>query len=118
MPTYTYKCRSCLHRFDIVQSMIEKELDTCPECSGSIHRVMGKNVGIQFKGSGFYVTDIQKKSKKAASSDTSKESDKETSSDKNSETKSDSGTQSETSSKEKSKTTQKKKTEKKSKSSE
>lgn len=60
MPTYTYQCKDCKHRYDVMQSMKEDPHTTCPECSGSIARLIGAGAGILFKGSGFYVTDYRK----------------------------------------------------------
>ena len=56
MPTYEYRCKDCEHRFDIQQSFTDDSLTTCPECGGTLKKVFG-NVGITFKGSGFYKTD-------------------------------------------------------------
>lgn len=57
MPTYQYKCTECSHRFEKVQSISDDALTTCPECSGKLRKVFGGNVGVTFKGSGFYRTD-------------------------------------------------------------
>jgi putative FmdB family regulatory protein len=56
MPTYEYLCKQCSHRFEIVQKMTDKPLSICPECGGTIRRVLYP-AGIVFKGSGFYKTD-------------------------------------------------------------
>ena len=56
MPTYEYRCKSCNHQFDIVQAFTDDALTECPECGGVLKKVFG-NVGITFKGSGFYKTD-------------------------------------------------------------
>ena len=56
MPTYEYRCKSCDHEFEIVQAFSDDALTTCPECEGALRKVFG-NVGISFKGSGFYKTD-------------------------------------------------------------
>lgn len=56
MPTYSYKCVNCDHRFDIRQRFSDDPLTHCPRCEGQIRRVIS-NVGIVFKGSGFYITD-------------------------------------------------------------
>jgi len=57
MPSYNYRCKSCNHTFETVQSITEDPLKTCPECPGETYRVIGKNIGIKFIGSGFYVND-------------------------------------------------------------
>lgn len=57
MPIYTYKCNECEQVFEARQRMSDKPLTECPNCSdGQVRRVIN-NVGIVFKGSGFYVTD-------------------------------------------------------------
>lgn len=56
MPTYSYKCKTCEHAFDVQQSLSEDALSNCPKCSGALVKVFG-NVGVTFKGSGFYKTD-------------------------------------------------------------
>ena len=56
MPTYTYRCRACDHRFDARQSMHDDSLTVCPECGGQLVKVIGA-AGVAFKGSGFYSTD-------------------------------------------------------------
>jgi putative FmdB family regulatory protein len=49
-------CNKCEHQFEAVQSFSEAALDTCPKCKGSVRKVYN-NVGVVFKGSGFYKTD-------------------------------------------------------------
>jgi len=56
MPTYSYSCSACGHRFDAVQSIHDDALSTCPVCAGAVRRVISA-VGVAFKGSGFYRTD-------------------------------------------------------------
>jgi len=56
MPTYSYACKKCGHEFDIQQSMTEAALTECPNCKGELRKVFG-NVGVTFKGSGFYRND-------------------------------------------------------------
>ena len=56
MPTYDYKCKDCDHAFEIVQSFTDAALTECPECKGELRKVFGQ-VGVTFKGSGFYRTD-------------------------------------------------------------
>ena len=56
MPTYEYRCDSCEKNFDVVQSFHDDPLTSCPTCGSPVRKVFG-NVGIVFKGSGFYKTD-------------------------------------------------------------
>lgn len=65
MPTYMYKCADCGHRFEDVQGFHDDPHDTCPDCGGQVRRVIG-NVGVTFKGSGFYRTDSRSEKKSAA----------------------------------------------------
>ena len=57
MPTYTYFCKQCNDRFDVVQMMSDDPISHCPKCLGAVKRLIGQNVGIQFVGSGFYSND-------------------------------------------------------------
>jgi putative FmdB family regulatory protein len=56
VPTYAYACTSCGHRFEAQQSFSDAALTECPECAGRLRKLF-TNVGIVFKGSGFYRTD-------------------------------------------------------------
>jgi len=56
MPTYEYRCRECGISFERFQHFSEEPVRDCPECGGSVQRVI-QPVGIIFKGKGFYVTD-------------------------------------------------------------
>ncbi|NLV91656.1 MAG: hypothetical protein GX030_04575 [Firmicutes bacterium] len=56
MPTYEYKCEKC-GKFEVEQRITAEPLQTCPTCNSSVQRLISNNVGIIFKGSGFYVTD-------------------------------------------------------------
>ena len=56
MPTYQYACTACGHELEAVQSFSDDALTTCPECSGALRKLFG-NVGVVFKGSGFYRND-------------------------------------------------------------
>lgn len=57
MPTYEYRCKSCGHQFDVVQSFSDDALTECPSCGEAALKKVFGNVGITFKGSGFYKTD-------------------------------------------------------------
>jgi len=56
MPTYEYACSVCGHEFEAVQSFSDAAITECPECKGEVRKVYS-NVGVVFKGSGFYKTD-------------------------------------------------------------
>jgi putative FmdB family regulatory protein len=89
MPTYEYLCKSCGERLEVVQSFSDASLTTCPACEGPLRKLFG-NVGITFKGSGFYKTDSRGSS---SSSDSGSSSEKKTAST-STETKSDTGSKS------------------------
>ena len=57
MPTYEYECTDCGHRFEEFQRMSDPHIETCPECSGSVNRLVSVGGGVIFKGSGFHATD-------------------------------------------------------------
>ena len=56
MPTYEYLCNKCEHAFEVVQSFTDPAIEQCPKCQGGVRKVYN-NVGVVFKGSGFYKTD-------------------------------------------------------------
>ena len=65
MPLYEYECDACGHRFEKIQKFSDPLEDTCPKCGGSVHKLMS-SPAIQFKGSGFYITDYPKGDKGSA----------------------------------------------------
>jgi putative FmdB family regulatory protein len=67
VPTYSYACTECTNRFDAVQAFSDAALTTCPECNGRLRKLFG-NVGVVFKGSGFYRNDSRESAKTAAKS--------------------------------------------------
>jgi putative FmdB family regulatory protein len=77
MPTYEYACKSCGEHVEVVQSFKDDPLTECPACGGPLRKVFG-NIGIAFKGSGFYKTDSRgagkagKTGSEGAKSDTGK----------------------------------------------
>jgi putative FmdB family regulatory protein len=93
VPTYSYACTECGHRFDVVQAFSDDALTTCDQCSGRLRKLFS-SVGVVFKGSGFYRTDSREatknasngsaKSSSSSSSDGSSSSDKSGSSEKSS----------------------------------
>ncbi|TXJ46292.1 FmdB family zinc ribbon protein [Brachyspira pilosicoli] len=71
MPTYEYKCKKCGHEFEEFQSMTAEPKAKCPVCKGSAKRIISLNVGVIFKGSGFYVNDYKGKNSTSSSSSSS-----------------------------------------------
>ena len=60
MPLYEYRCKSCGHQFEKIQSFSAPEEKECPQCHGDVERLLSAPA-IQFKGSGWYVSDYAKK---------------------------------------------------------
>jgi putative FmdB family regulatory protein len=65
MPLYEYECDSCGHRFEVIQKFSDAPIDTCPKCGKSVHKLIS-SPAIQFKGSGWYITDYAKKDSTSA----------------------------------------------------
>jgi len=72
MPLYEYQCTKCGHRFEKIQKFSDKMIKKCPECGGRVEQLVSAPA-VQFKGSGWYVTDYAKKSHAPAASDSAKE---------------------------------------------
>ncbi|MEN3318932.1 MAG: hypothetical protein V7643_2333 [Mycobacterium sp.] len=70
MPTYSYACTECGDRFDAVQAFTDSALTTCAKCNGRLRKLFG-NVGVVFKGSGFYRTDSRESAKTSAKTSSS-----------------------------------------------
>lgn len=56
MPLYEYECESCSHRFEVIQKFSDAPISVCPKCGGPVQKLLS-SPAIQFKGSGFYLTD-------------------------------------------------------------
>jgi putative FmdB family regulatory protein len=87
MPLYEYECESCKNRFEKIVQYSDPPIDTCPKCGKGPIRKLFSSPAIQFKGSGWYITDYAKKSSTDAgqpggSSNSSEKSDKSESSSK------------------------------------
>ena len=67
MPLYEYQCKKCHHRFEKIQKFSDKMVKKCPECGGPVEQMISAPA-VQFKGSGWYVTDYAKKSSSQGSS--------------------------------------------------
>jgi putative FmdB family regulatory protein len=87
MPLYEYQCEKCGHRFEKIQKFSDKMVKKCPECGGRVEQMISAPA-VQFKGSGWYVTDYANKSNAPASegSSESKKEDKSKSPDSSAET--------------------------------
>ncbi len=70
MPLYEYECKKCGHRFEKIQKFSDKMVKKCPECGGQVEQMISAPA-VQFKGSGWYVTDYAKKSSSPGSSGSS-----------------------------------------------
>ena len=60
MPIYEYKCQSCGERYEKLQKYSDAPCKKCPRCGGALKKLIS-SPAIQFKGSGFYITDYAKK---------------------------------------------------------
>lgn len=56
MPLYEYECETCSHRFEVIQKFSDAPISVCPKCGGPVQKLLS-SPAIQFKGSGFYLTD-------------------------------------------------------------
>ena len=70
MPLYEYQCKKCHHRFERIQKFSDPHVKKCPDCGGPVEQVLSAPA-VQFKGSGWYVTDYAKKSSGGAASSSS-----------------------------------------------
>ncbi len=60
MPLYEYQCESCGSRFERIQKFSDLPVQACPSCGGPVRKLLS-SPAIQFKGSGWYITDYAKK---------------------------------------------------------
>jgi putative FmdB family regulatory protein len=92
MPLYEYQCDACAHRFEVIQKFSDAPVDVCPKCGGAVKKLLS-SPAIQFKGTGWYITDYARSGKTdsasaPASSDTKTDAKTETKSETKSEPKS------------------------------
>ena len=91
MPLYEYECESCRARIERIQRFSDPPLTTCEQCGGPLRKLLS-SPAIQFKGSGWYITDYARagksdpksgetKSEGAGATDSKKESKTDTSAD-------------------------------------
>jgi putative FmdB family regulatory protein len=62
MPIYEYECRKCKAHIEAFQKVSDKPLTKCRNCGGKLEKKLSAPA-IQFKGSGWYVTDYAKTTK-------------------------------------------------------
>ena len=62
MPIYEYLCEKCRKKTEVIQRIGERPLRVCPHCGGKLKKAISAPA-IQFKGSGFYITDYGKDGK-------------------------------------------------------
>ncbi len=67
MPLYEYQCKKCHHRFERIVKFSDPLMKRCPDCGGAVERTISAPT-VQFKGSGWYVTDYAKKTSAPSSS--------------------------------------------------
>jgi putative FmdB family regulatory protein len=73
MPLYEYQCKQCGKVFEVLQTLSSKPLTVHENCGGTLEKLVSPSA-LQFKGSGWYVTDYAKDSRgKAASPETAKD---------------------------------------------
>jgi putative FmdB family regulatory protein len=60
MPIYEYQCTKCREVCEVLQRAKDKPLEKCPKCGGSVVKRIS-SPAIQFKGTGWYITDYAKK---------------------------------------------------------
>lgn len=91
MPLYEYKCDACGQRFEVIQKFADLPPDQCAKCGkGPVHR-QHSSPAIQFKGSGFYITDYAKKGAPGADSSSTETAEKTGKTETKAEKKSDGG---------------------------
>jgi putative FmdB family regulatory protein len=91
VPLYEYECQKCHYRFEKLQRLSDPPPPKCPECGGKVSQLVSAPA-VQFKGSGWYVTDYARKGSTQPSDskkpETKSETKAETKSDSKPETKS------------------------------
>jgi putative FmdB family regulatory protein len=66
VPLYEYQCKKCKHKFEKIQKFSDRAIRKCPECGGPLEKIQHAP-NVQFKGTGWYVTDYGGKGDKAKS---------------------------------------------------
>jgi len=72
---YEYQCDACGCRFEVIQKFSDPVVESCKECGkGPVRRLLS-SPAIQFKGTGWYITDYAKKGKSDTSTGTAPKTD-------------------------------------------
>jgi len=71
VPLYEYQCKKCKHRFERIQKFSDRMVRKCPDCGGPVEQMISAPA-VQFKGSGWYVTDYASKKNTSESSSSEK----------------------------------------------
>lgn len=61
MPLYEYECKKCHHRFEEIQQYSDPPIKKCPKCKKGKVVKLPSAPAVQFKGTGWYVTDYGRK---------------------------------------------------------
>src|SRR5882672_2998926 len=87
LPLYEYRCLKCKRHTDKIENLNGPKLKKCPHCGGKVESVLTAPA-IQFKGSGWYVTDYGRKTSggDASKSENSEKAEKSEKSEKSSKT--------------------------------
>ena len=75
MPLYEYECTECGQRTEVIQRFGDPPLEKCPECGSNVRKLFSAPA-VQFKGTGWYVTDYSDKGKKARATKSPSDGDK------------------------------------------
>jgi putative FmdB family regulatory protein len=97
VPLYEYECEKCGKHFEKIEKLQGPHLKKCPSCAGRVERLMSAPA-IQFKGSGWYVTDYPRASRGGEKTDGSTAEKSETKADPKAESKTETKTETKTAS--------------------
>jgi putative FmdB family regulatory protein len=93
MPLYEYQCDKCAHRFEVIQKFSDAPVDVCPKCGGQVKKLLS-SPAIQFKGTGWYITDYARKGESSPASSSPADTKTETKTDTKPDAKPDAKTES------------------------
>ncbi|MDZ7359369.1 MAG: zinc ribbon domain-containing protein [candidate division KSB1 bacterium] len=57
MPIYLYHCDACDTNHEVLQKFSDVPMNACPDCGSAVKKLFTPEIGLSFKGSGFYITD-------------------------------------------------------------